>query len=1200
MSNSNQDLSDVLILNFLGTPYVSYGGQYLKFRSRKVLALLIYLVVEGGQHYREKLITMFWQESGPKQGKVTLRSTLARLKKTLSVAGSFLITEKGRIGFDNSQDYWLDLHYLDTHFQSGTPEQLQAILASVQGEFLEGFSLPDAPEFDDWMMIQREIWHRRVGQAFDRLAQLQMEQGQQNQAVETAASWVAHDPFNEAAYKRLMETHILTGNRSATLQVYEQCRNVLAEELGVLPSSDLDELVEHVRSPDYVARSSRLSQSTSPTRPSSIELPFVGRAAEHQQLISTYQQTCQQDAQVVTIISESGLGKTRLCHAFLDWVRVLDKTADILNGRAFEMGGRFPYQPVIEALRRRLDEENAPEDLLSDIWLAELSRLFPELRDRYPDLPVPFDGDAEFVRVRIFEAIARLGEALAQKRPVVIFLDDMQWADDDSLDLLHYLIRRWREQQISILTLITLRHEALLARPLLQEWLNQLGRDTPLLRVNLAPLNLRDVTLLVSHLAGLAMPDGPTQHLSQWLYDETQGHPFFLAEMLQMLAERNLLIFQSASRSGTLNIPATLNRIEGIEQLPLPPTIREVILARLGHLGETATALLLAGAVLGREVTFEQLSNVSGVNEVTALTNLEVLLKTRLLVESGSAIPKYAFSHDKIREAVYGEASEARRRIYHRRALVVLTDEEALSAELAFHALAAHQVDLAIRHSLAAGDTALNTYALSEAFKHFAQVEALIDKADVSSEDLLNLYRSRGRALELAHRFDDALANYEELDSLSQQLDNQEMRLASLIGRAVLFATPTPISNPIKGKFFSGEALNLARLLADGETETRALWSMMLVHHYGLGEEESARNYGEAALALALELGIENMLAYILNDLHWVYVALGNFRLARHYLENAIEHWQAMGNISMLLDSLNGAGILYSMVGEFDLALAIADKGTKLAKSVGNIWNQIAIQANLLWVYREQARYDLIIPIIHSAIDFAQATMPNIAIYYQSSLALIYADLGLTESADAICTHMLQHYESTPAFWQLRDLAYAIQTRLHLLQGNLSQAHMAIENTQIDSDSVGIAHASLMVPLWRCEVFLAQGEYAKVIDEADQFIASLEHSGIRLGLAEAYFYKGQSFFAQGQFEAAHQTLSRARDEAHVLGIRRMLWKILMLLADIEDSLNNQANAVELRREACSILDNVIEDIPDGEMRASFLVLPEVQALMKAR
>jgi tetratricopeptide (TPR) repeat protein len=861
------------------------------------------------------------------------------------------------------------------------------------------------------------------------------------------------------------------------------------------------------------------------------------------------------------------------------------------------MGGRLPYQPLVEALRHRLEQENAPDDLLADVWLAELSQLLPELRDRYPDLPPPFSGDADFVRARIFEAVARLGEALAERQPLVLFIDDVQWADEGSLDMLHYLTRRWREQGTPILLLLTLRQEALLADSELQEWLNRLRRDTALLRLDLNPLDITSLTLLISQLAGTTVPNTAAQQLSHWLYNETQGHPFFITEMLHMLAERNLLVYQSEQSNPTLDVTTTLAQIEAQKGLPLPPTIREVILARLGRLSETATAMLLAGAVLGRAATFEQLGAVSALDETNGLAGLETLLHSRLLLESDSKARPYTFGHDKIREVVYTEAGEARRRIYHRRALAVLAADKAPPADLAFHALAARQIKPAFHYALAAGEAAMTTYALPEALKHFAQAHELAPQAKTDNSALLHLYRLRGRALELAHRFDEAVTNYEILTTLGEQLADQTMTLASLIGRAILFTTPTPLSDPKKGKALSEQALSLARTLDDQETEARALWSMLLMYHYGLGEEEKARENGEAALALARELNLEETLAYTLNDLHWVYVSLGDFRQAQPCLEEAVARWRVMSNIPMLLDSLNGSGLLYSMVGAFEQALAAGEEGAELAKSVGNVWNRISIKANLLWVYRERGHFDQIVAALQTAIDFAQNAMPNVVAYFQGSLALIYSDLGLTETASTLCDQILAQSEATPAFWRLLDLVYTIQTRLHLIKGNLSAAQLTIQKSQVDVRHVGIAHATVITPLLHCELAFAQAAYDQVVSRAVQFITMLKRSGIRVGIADAYFYKGQALLAQGEIEAAYQALTQAYAIASDLGSSRLVWRILAALAEVENERGNEQLATKLRHEACTILEHIIEHIPEGELRASFVALPEVKRLL---
>ena len=193
----------------------------------------------------------------------------------------------------------------------------------------------------------------------------------------------------------------------------------------MLPSAGLTQLAERIRSHSAAISQSQLDRTAIPSQVQATELPFVGRAAEYQRLVSLYHLN-QRQPQIAVITGEAGMGKTRLSHAFLDWVAVTDTAADILHGRAYEMGGRLPYQPIVEALRFRMEQINAPEDLLADSWLAELSQLLPELRDRYPDLPPAYQGETpDFVRARLFEAVARCTEALAQKRPFLLFIDDL-------------------------------------------------------------------------------------------------------------------------------------------------------------------------------------------------------------------------------------------------------------------------------------------------------------------------------------------------------------------------------------------------------------------------------------------------------------------------------------------------------------------------------------------------------------------------------------------------------------------------------------------------------------------------------------------------------------------------------------------------------------------------------------------------------
>ena len=434
------------MLKLLGAPEVTYHDQALKFATRKALALFAYLVVERGLHPRDKLVALFWPEGETRLAQAALRNTLARIKAALPGVDAPLRVEGDRVGFNASIAFTPDLELITQATSASVPAitLLQSAAEASRGSFMDGFSLPNAPAFDEWLTIQRATWGQRQNLVYDRLSLHQLETHLIRPALETIIRWIMLDRLNEIAYQRLMRLHFLNGARSAALQAYETCRDLLAHELGVQPASETEAILAHIRSSPTPAPVAHVH--TELREP--LHIPFVGRSNEYQGLVQSFRRAKKGQPQVVVVSGESGIGKTRLADEFLKWAST--EGADVLRGRAFETSGRLPYQPIIDALRERLERENAPADLLDDAWLVELTRILPELRERYPDLALA-TGDESTARARLSEAIARLAQALAARRPVVWLIDDLQWADTETLDLLRYLSRNWRTSRAPIL-----------------------------------------------------------------------------------------------------------------------------------------------------------------------------------------------------------------------------------------------------------------------------------------------------------------------------------------------------------------------------------------------------------------------------------------------------------------------------------------------------------------------------------------------------------------------------------------------------------------------------------------------------------------------------------------------------------------------------------------------------------------------------
>src|SRR6266700_360904 len=744
-----------LYLTLLGPPEVRHADQVLLFSTRKELALLIYLAVEGGVHSRKNLSEQFWPEVHARHGRAALRITLLHLRHMLCEGADVspvphILIKGDTLGMDLTSALELDLHILheawtsaraSTHTSLTMPEeahrsllaQLKRAISLPRGEFLEGFSLRDAPAFDDWVRFQREYWHLRTSEVFDRLSQLQFEAGELEAALETVSRWLVLAPLHEDAYRRLMRLHFAAGDRAAALHAYDTCRALLATGMQTEPTPETVALASRMRAVAPPRRKEAPTPSVALSPATFLDGPLLGRTTELSTLIKVYHTAQRGQTQVVLLEGEVGIGKTRLATEFLAWAEV--EGADVLQGQAFETGGQLPYRPVIEALRPRIERENAPDDLLSDLWLAELARLLPELCDRYPDLPAP-TGDKSVARNRLFEAVARLGQALAARAPLVLFIDDVQWADAASLDVLQYASRRWAAAHLPVFLLCTFRSEDLASSVALADWLSSLERNLPVRRQTLNSLTFEDTLRLVESLFGAAsgttenggegqaQKAGRIEAWSRWLFVQTRGYPFFLIEHLKLFAEQKGLLCDAA---GTVMINPDLSMHQETAPSALPSRVQDLIHERLTRLSHHALMLCMAAAVLGDGFTFDQLCRVADIQENQALSALDELLTRGLLRETGG---RCFFAHDSIRAGAYTEASEIRRRVFHRRALETLQVALASPAELAHHARASGLPDAAAHLSIAAGDAAMRVFAARDAIAQYEQARQLVRRSN--------------------------------------------------------------------------------------------------------------------------------------------------------------------------------------------------------------------------------------------------------------------------------------------------------------------------------------------------------------------------------------------------------------------------------------------------------------------------------------
>src|SRR5947199_6065240 len=299
-----------LQLSLLGTPVVKHGERTLTFSTRKALALLVYLAVEGGTHPRKTLSESFWPELDAEHGRAALRATLLELRKLLERPHgpgerAHLLVERDTLGFDQGSPLILDLQLVESASkqvgrgieplvgEAGGEflAQLEQATRQASGPFLASFTLRDSQFFDDWTRQHREYWHLRVHQLFDALSMLYERAGDGERAIETVTRWLSFDPLNEEGYRRLMRLRFSQGDRAGALRAYANGRAVLADELQVEPEPETVALAKCIRhtAPVRPARSQPPHDSPGKSPANLLDGPFLGRTAEFGTLIECYQ-----------------------------------------------------------------------------------------------------------------------------------------------------------------------------------------------------------------------------------------------------------------------------------------------------------------------------------------------------------------------------------------------------------------------------------------------------------------------------------------------------------------------------------------------------------------------------------------------------------------------------------------------------------------------------------------------------------------------------------------------------------------------------------------------------------------------------------------------------------------------------------------------------------------------------------------------
>jgi DNA-binding SARP family transcriptional activator len=664
----------------------------------KGLALLAYLTLEPGAHTRDELAALLWGESPEAAARGSLRQVLLLIRQNL---GEVLRVDRQTVELVTPPEC-----DATTFLQTVTHAPAEAVKLDVP-RFLSGFSLRDAPAFDDWAERKRRELLQRFHQALRVLTQASMARSRWREAIGWAERWLASDPLSDEATRLLLEALYLSGDRAGSLARFQDYRGRLARELDSEPSAALLALAERIEA-EVQAVPPKPPVDPSVPRTPAFESPLVGREAQWRVLTELWNTAADGAGRVVLLEGAPGLGKTRVAEEFSHWA--LTQGGTVVRGRGYDPKAGIPYAPVAEALRGLLNAPGlagaAPE------WLAEATRLLPELRRRFPTLPEPAVPTDAGERWRLFEGLAQLVLAVAAERPTLLLIDDLHWCDGETCALLRFLARRLEKEPALLLLTVTpgeLEPETA-ATPLV----HALRTEHHAATVTLSPLTEADVGHLVHEMGRIKAPAGG-RRFAQKVFELSQGNPFYAIELIKTLFAAGVFGATPLSLEWVAWAPAKLGEYHPIE---LPRTLRDSVAQRVARLPPVLRSMLDAVAVAGQGVRPELLAGVHEISRVRAAGMAAALVKRQLLVEEEGL---FRCAHRVIQDVVRDDLTPASRLELHRAlalGLEALTPAEAadgVAGRIATHSDQGGEPALAHRYALLASDAAARRYGFEEA-----------------------------------------------------------------------------------------------------------------------------------------------------------------------------------------------------------------------------------------------------------------------------------------------------------------------------------------------------------------------------------------------------------------------------------------------------------------------------------------------------
>ena len=878
--------------------------------------------------------------------------------------------------------------------------------------------------------------------------------------------------------------------------------------------------------------------------------PFVGREHELTLLQERWAEAKAGRGQVILLMGEAGIGKSRL---LLEFQRRLEgEPVTWLTGRCISYGQEMAYLPIIDLLKHNFQIEEGDDDATVSAKIERgMEVLGEELQPAIPHvkylLSVPpgddtvLRMDAQQRRLKLFEALRAMTLQGAQRRPLVLVVEDLHWIDKTSEEVLLHLADSIPTARVLLL---------MTYRPGYQ---NPFGERTYTTRIGLRTLSDHDSLRLAAGM--LAISEFPPE-LRDLIVRKAEGNPFFLEEVFKSLLEVGAL----QQRDGRYMLT------KPIAEIYVPTTIQDVIMARIDRLEEVPKKALQLASVIGREFTVRLLERISDMH--ARLEGFLQELKVLEFIYERSFYPElaYMFKHALTHDVAYNSLLMQRRKELHQ--LIAMAIEELYAERLpeSYEVLAYHYEhgevwEKALEYLVKAGHKAQQAYANREAREHYSRALHVCERlgAAVEPSTLLTLYAGQGAVHVLLSEFRLAAEAYQRMLAAARQLGDRAREAEALAQIGFAFFWAHEFEQALD---YAEQAKTLARAIGAKSSLATSLWVIGKVPMV-LGKFDEAAPYFVEALEISREAGDRVQEGYSLFDLGLLHSWKGEYEQGLQLEEQGIRFGHAHNLALVLIWNVWAKGLTCCGKGAYDEAVVSLQEALKWSEQLGDQFFKCRILNTLGWVYGELYDLEQAIRYNHEAAEASYTTgEPEHTRYAEINLGNNYLLLGDHEQAERYLKKVYREVQQ-PGTW--------------------GDEWMKWRYTQYLYHSLG-------------ELWLTKGNAAQALAFAEECLKLAEPTVSRKNLVKGWRLKGQALLAQGQGEQAEAALSQALTVAQEIGNPPQLWKTYQALGELYERQADLERARAAYRSAMEVIERVAARLQNQELRRTFLDTRPVQEL----